>query len=80
MEADPSQWRQIGEEVSEQPDYELGRFIRRRTWVKRNDPDGVPVTAPLLPKLRDRSVMAPGLLAQVLVGKYVDHLPLYRQE
>lgn len=84
VEADPSQWRQIGEEVSEQLDYEPGRFICRRTvrraWVKRNDPDAVPVTAPLPAKLRDRSIMAPGLLAQVVVGKYVDHLPLYRQE
>lgn len=80
----PSQWRQIGEEVSEQLDYEPGRFIRRRlvrrTWVKRNDPDEVPVTAPLPPKLLDRGILAPGLLAHVVVSKYVDHLPLYRQE
>ena len=84
VKTDPSQWRQIGEEVSEQLDYEPGRFIRRRTvrrtWVKRNDPDGVPVTAELPAKLKERTIMAPGLLAQVAVGKYVDHLPLYRQE
>jgi len=82
--SDPSQWRQIGEEVSEQIDYEPGRFICRRTirrtWVKRKDPDAVPLTAPLPPKLLDRSILAPGLLAHVVVGKYVDHLPLYRQQ
>jgi transposase len=84
VKEDPSQWRQIGAEVSEQLDYTPGRFIRRRlvrrTWVKRQDPDGVPLTAPLSPKLLDRGILAPGLLAHVVVGKYADHLPLYRQE
>ena len=84
VQADPSQWRQIGAEVSEQLDYEPGRFIRRRTvrrtWVKRNDPDAVPVTAELPPKLLERGLLAPGLLAQIVVSKYADHLPLYRQE
>jgi len=30
--------------------------------------------------LQERCKVAPGLLAQVIVSKYVDHLPLYRQE
>ena len=80
----PSLWRQIGEEVSEQLDYEPGRFLKRRlvrrTWVRRDEVDAVPLTAPLPPKLLERGIMAPGLLAHVLVGKYADHLPLYRQE
>ena len=42
--------------------------------------DAVPVIAPLPERLLDRSLPAPGLLAQILVGKYCDHLPLYRQE
>lgn len=82
--SNPSLYRQIGEEVSEQLDYEPGRFLlkrqRRRTWVKRNDPDAVPMTAGLPPKLLERGLMAPGLLAHVVVSKYADHLPLYRQE
>lgn len=80
----PAAFRQIGEEVSEQLDYEPGRFLRRRTvrriWVKRRDPDGAPVIAPLPPKLLERGILAPGLLAHVLVSKYADHLPLHRQE
>lgn len=84
VKANPSHYRQIGEEVSEQLDYEPGRFFLRkqirRTWVKRNAPDAVPVTAPLPPKLLDRGFLAPGLLAHIVVGKYADHLPLYRQE
>lgn len=84
VKANPSLFRQIGEQVSEQLDYEPGRFkIKRqvrRTFVKRNDPDAVPTTAALPPKLLERGMMAPGLLAHVVVGKYADHLPLYRQE
>jgi transposase len=30
--------------------------------------------------LLERAVAAPGLMAHVLVSKYCDHLPLYRQE
>ncbi len=36
---------------------------------------------PLLPPaILERSIVAPGLLAQIVVAKYCDHLPLYRQE
>jgi len=80
----PDLFRKIGEEVSEQIDYEPGRLFKRRivrrTWVKRGDPDAVPVTAALPPKLQERGILAPGLLAHILVSKYMDHLPLYRQE
>ncbi len=84
VKANPSHYRHIGQEVSEQLDYEPGRFFLRkqirRTWVKRNAPDAVPVTAPLPPKLLERGLLAPGLLAHIVIGKYADHLPLYRQE
>lgn len=84
VKANPSLYRQIGEEVSEQLDYEPGRFLLRRqirrTWVKRGAPDAAPITAPLPPKLLERGLLAPGLLAHIVVGKYADHLPLYRQE
>lgn len=84
VKANPSLFRQIGEQVSEQLDYEPGCFkIKRqvrRTFVKRNDPDAVPTTAALPPKLLERGILAPGLLAHVVVSKYADHLPLYRQE
>ena len=80
----PEQWRCIGQEVSEQLDYEPARFLRRRTirkkYVHRTEVDATPVIAPLPERLLDRSLPAPGLLAQILVGKYCDHLPLYRQE
>ena len=80
----PEQWRLIGQEISEQLDYEPGRFLRRRIirkkYVHVSDPDRAPILAPLPEKLLERGVAGPGLLAHILVSKYCDHLPLYRQE
>lgn len=84
VKAQPQAWRRIGEEVSQQLDYEPARFLWRRTvrekYVQRGKADAVPVIAPLPEKLQERGLVAPGLLAQVLVGKYCDHLPFYRQQ
>ena len=84
VKAQPEQWRCIGHEVTEQLDYEPGRFLRRRTvrrkYVHRTEVDAAPVIAPLPECLLERGIAAPGLLAEVIVSKYCDHLPLYRQE
>jgi transposase len=84
VKAQPEQWRCIGQEVSEQLDYEPGRFLRRRVvrrkYVHKTNPDFAPIMAALPERLLDRSLPAPGLLAHIVVGKYCDHLPLYRQE
>jgi len=80
---EPEAWRLIGEEVSEQLDYEPAQFFRRRLirrkYVGRRQVDAVPVIAPLPPVLQERCIAGPGLLAQI-VGKFCYHLPLYRQE
>jgi transposase len=84
VQAAPEQWRQIGEEITERLDYEPARFFCRRTvrpkYVRRGELDAVPILAPLPPCLLDKSIATPGLVAQILVAKYCDHLPLYRQE
>jgi len=84
VQAEPQAWRFIGEEVSEQLDYEPARFLRRRLirrkYIKRGEMDAVPVIAPLPPVLQERCIAAPGLLAQVIVARYCDHLPFHRQE
>ncbi len=36
--------------------------------------------AELPPRLIDKGMAEPGLLAHVMVEKYCDHLPLYRQQ
>src|SRR5207237_589558 len=80
----PQAWRCIGQEVSEQLDYEPARFLRRRIvrrkYVHGTDRDSAPVIAALPERLLDRSLPAPGLLAHILISIYCDHLPLYRQE
>ena len=84
VKSQPEAWRCIGQEISEQLDYEPARFLRRRIirrkYVHRADPDRAPLIAALPERLQDRSLAAPGLLAHILVSKYCDHLPLYRQE
>jgi transposase len=73
--------RQIGEDVSEVLDYVPGRFevVRhvRPAFSCRSCESMVQAPMPSLPNERGRP--GPGLLAHVLVGKYADHLPLYRQ-
>jgi transposase len=84
VKAAPQAWRCIGAEVSEQLDYQPARFfcrrLIRRKYVPRFDQDGAPLIAPLPATLQERCVAAPGLLAQIIISKYCDHLPLYRQE
>lgn len=84
VKAAPEQFRQIGQEVSEQLDFEPARYFRRRvvrrTYVSKTEPEKAPVTAPLPPTLQERCIATPALLAHLLVSKFCDHLPLYRQE
>ncbi|MCF8482935.1 MAG: IS66 family transposase [Rhodospirillum sp.] len=73
--------RQVGEDVTEILDYVPGHFrvIRhvRPALSCRTCESMVQAPMPTLPVYR--GLPSPGLLAQVLVSKYRDHLPLYRQ-
>jgi transposase len=84
VKACPQAWRRIGEETSDSLDYQPGRvFIRRLVrpvFVKIADRDAAPVTAKLPPRLQEGLTAAPGLIAHVLISKFCDHLPFYRQE
>lgn len=74
--------RRIGEDVSEKLDYTPGKFSVERhirgKWVC-NQCDTL-TQAPVPPHVIDKGIPTTGLLAHVLVAKYADHLPLYRQE
>ena len=71
----------LGEDVTEVLDYIPGRFqvIRhvRPKYACRHCDAITQAPGPALPTPRGRA--APGLLAHLLVSKYADHLPLYRQ-
>jgi transposase len=73
--------KQLGEDVSEMLEFVPGRFkvirtVRPKLACNRCD---VIVQEPAPHRPIDRGLAGPGLLAHVLVGKYADHLPLYRQ-
>lgn len=72
----------IDEEISEQLDCEPIRFfVHRHIRPKYACRQCQTVTAQPLPaQVIDKGMTAPGLLAQVLIRKYQDHQPLYRQE
>ena len=74
--------RRIGEDVAEKLDYQPGVFTVERhvrgKWVCACCEKLV--QAPVPAHVIDKGIPTTGLLAQVLVGKFLDHLPLYRQE
>jgi transposase len=73
--------RKLGEDVSEMLEYVPASFfvvrhVRPKLSCTKCD-HIVQASAPSRPI--ERGVAGPGLLAHVLVSKYADHLPLYRQ-
>lgn len=76
------QLKRIGEDVSEKLDYTPGVMtVERHIRGKWACTDCKTLTqAPVPPQIIDKGIATSGLLAQVLVAKYGDHLPLYRQE
>jgi transposase len=72
----------IGEDVSEKLDYTPGVFtVERHIRGKWACAQCRTLTqAPVPAEIIDKGIPTSGLLAQVLVAKYADHLPLYRQE
>jgi transposase len=72
----------IGEHVSEKLAYTPGRFhVERHVHPQYACRACETVIAePVAPAIIDRGLPAPSLLAQVLLAKYTDHLPLYRQQ
>jgi transposase len=71
----------IGEEVSEQLDCVPAQFFALR-HIRGKYACACCQTiqaAPMPAQMIDKGIPAPGLLAQVVVAKHDDHLPLYRQ-
>lgn len=73
--------KHLGEDVCETLELEPVRFkvirhVRPKLACARCD---TIVQAPAPTRPIERGMAGPGLLAHVLVGKYADHLPLYRQ-
>ncbi len=74
-------YKKIGEEITEELDYEPGKlFVNKyvRPKYAKPDHDGV-IIATMPERPLPKAIAGAGLLAQIVIDKYVDHLPLYRQ-
>ena len=73
--------KRLGEDVTEELEYVPGRFIVNRIVRPRLTCACCErfIQVPLPSRPIERGRPGPGLLAHVLVSKYADHLPLYRQ-
>jgi transposase len=83
VRAEPEAYEKIAEEYHDEleaipPQLYWARIVREkyRRKAARNLP---PLIAPAPPPSIPGTLIGPGLAAQILVDKYVDHLPHYRQ-
>jgi len=83
----PEGSKKIGEEITEELEYEPGelfvkKYVRPR-YVTPQPPQSEKteiIIAPMPDRPIDKAIAGPGLLAQIVIDKYADHLPLYRQQ
>lgn len=80
VQQQPEGWRKLGEEVTEELDWKPAKFIKRLYIRPKYANAERIVIAPLPARLIEKGLPGAGLLTQVIVSKYEDHLPLYRQE
>lgn len=83
-EADVSGLKKIGDEITEVLDYTPGelyvkQYIRPKYVVPVSDTNTTVITASLPGRLLEKCMAGEGLLAQIIIDKYADHLPLHRQ-
>jgi transposase len=85
-EGDLSNYKVIGEEVTEvlvlvPASFKVKRIIRRK-WALKDSGQlekGV-LVAPIPSRTVKRGLFDESVIAHLLIGKYIDHLPLYRQK
>lgn len=84
VQANPGDYRLLGEETSERLLVDPATFTRevtrRQTHIRKNDPEQKPLTPPLEPCLLPGSVLTPSLGAYLLTQKFCYHSTFYREE
>lgn len=84
-EVDTTDMKRIGEDITETIDYRPGVLLKRRyirpRYVRKEEQVDQPtvVIAPMPERPIAKGIAEAGLLAHLMVAKYVDHLPFYRQ-
>ena len=80
----PELWEKIGEDRSAQLDVTPTRFFQtitiRNKYKRIGDRSVAPIIAPAPKRLIENSYASAGLILHIILSKYCDHLPLYRQE
>lgn len=73
--------KRIGEEITEVLEYKSAEiFVRKIIRPKYALPGGEGVIiAPAVDTAFPKSIAGPGLIANIIIEKFVDHLPIYRQ-
>jgi transposase len=77
----PEGAKKIGEEVTEELEYKKAEiFVTRTVRPKYALPGGEGVViAPMVERALPKCIAAPSLIANIIIEKFVDHLPVYRQ-
>ncbi len=83
-DTDVSCLKKIGEEVTEVLNYTPGelyveQYIRPKYVQPAGNITNTVITASLPGRIMEKCMAAEGLVAQIIVDKYADHLPLHRQ-
>jgi transposase len=78
---DVSGWIKIGEEITEELERIPGKlFVKQYVRPKYARPNGGGVVIGELPSRPiEKGIAGPGLLAQIIIDKYTDHIPVHRQ-
>lgn len=71
----------IGEEITEELERTPGKlFVKQYVRIKYARPNGEGIVIASLPSRPiEKGIAGPGLLAQIIIDKYTDHLPIHRQ-
>lgn len=80
----PQNAKKIGEAITEVIEYEpasayVRRIIRSKYIIEQNDEETRIVIAPLPTMPIPKGNAGPSMLSHILISKFVDHLPFYRQ-
>lgn len=80
-EEDVTGLKRIGQEITEELEYEPGklyvnRYIRPKYALPKDE--GI-IIGSLPSRPIEKCIAGPGLQAHIMISKYVDHIPLYRQ-
>jgi transposase len=78
---DTSLWKRIGQQVTEELDYQPCRlFVRQYVRPKYAHPSGEGVVIADMPQRPiPKAIAGPALLSHIISSKYINHLPVYRQ-